>query len=200
MADDEVKEESGESGGGLMSGNRGWIIVIAVVVLEAAFFAVLLFLKNDTKDPDTTISAAGNTTMTPAQVMATPEIPLTGLTYSIPQVSGPPMTLAMSLLIVMGETPNERREGIKVPPMAWLEYENVTKRWLPWVKDQLNQRINKMTANELGTDRGQQLIRSFVKDKLNTRLKDLDMSAYGQDKNSRADRVQEVLITNFYLN
>ena len=195
MADDEGVDEGG--GGGLMSGSRGWIIVISVVVLEAAFFSALLYFKSDKAPADTEIGE-GLTGRKNLEEFMHLEHKMEKLTYSIPMPSGQPMTLAMDLVLVMEPTPREIREKISISQEDWAKFAEAVKKMDPLIRDALNRRINRMTSSELGTDRGQQMIREFVIESVNYQLQQLNLQL-SNDKISK-DRVREVLITNYYLN
>lgn len=198
MPDDSGQGDAVENtgGGGLMTGNRGWIIVLAVVVLEAAFFVVLLKFHSDTTpanaDPNSSLAS-----LTPSDFMKIP-IPLDKLAYSIPTPSGQPKTLAMDLVIVLGRTDTEVRDNIQLQDTDWAMFKQTVDELVPWIKDQLNRAINKMSASELDTDRGQQQIRDTVKEKINGKLDELKLKLSNEKINKR--RVTDVLITSYYFN
>ncbi len=197
MPDDAAQSDSDAGGsGGLMYGSRGWIIVFLVVILEAAFFVVLLATKSDKEPADTDVNTSLGRYS--ADNFMEKKLDLNNLSYSIPMPSGQPMTLAMSLTLIMQPTPKEIREKVNITPEDWAKFDAVLKKLEPWIKDQLNQSINKMSSSELITDRGQQQIRELVKEKVNTKLDSLDLKLSSENVSKR--RIQEVLITSFYFN
>lgn len=195
MPEDEVQPAEG-GGGGLMNGSRGWIIVISIVVLEAVFFIVLLKYRSDRSPADTSTSS-GIESMKEDDFMPV-IIPLDGLTYSIPMPSGNPMTLAMSLNIVLGKTPKEIQNNVKILPQDWEKFKAVVTKMKPLIKDWLYQTINKMSSSELETERGMQDIRGYVQAKVNEELKRINFEL--SNENIDKARVTKVLITNYYFN
>lgn len=196
MPEDSGQSEGGESNGGLMTGNRGWIIVLAVVILEAAFFIVLLKFRTD-KTPASSEVGGAMASANPADFMKR-VVTLDKLAYSIPQPGGQPMTLAMDLVIVLGLSDPEIRDNVTLTEQDWGEFKQAVAQMVPWIKDQLNRTINKMTSSELSTEAGQEQIREIVRDKINTKLRSLDFKLSNPDISKK--RVTEVLITNIYFN
>ena len=200
-----MPEEGGQSepvggggGGGLMTGNRGWIIVLAVVILEAAFFIVLLKFKSEKTPADTNVGG-GDLAEQTMEDFIKDKIPLDKLSYSIPMPSGQPMTLAMDLVLVMGRTDTEIREKIMLTGPDWDKFREAVTSMVPWIKDQLNRTVNKMSASELSTDRGQQQIRDIVRERVNTKLNSMKWEKLSNPKISK-DRITDVWITNWYFN
>lgn len=196
MPEDSGQSDVAETGGGLMTGNRGWIIVFAVVILEAVFFSILLKLKSDKAPADTT-QEASLASQTPDDFIKD-KIILDKLNYSIPMPSGQPMTLAMDLTLVIGKTEKEIRDNVQLQPTDWAEFMKVLESMKPWIKDQLNRAVNKMSSSELSTDRGQQLIRDTVRERVNSKLNTFKFQL-SNDKIEK-DRVTDVWITNWYFN
>lgn len=193
-----MPEEAGgadEGSGGLMSGGRGWVIVLSVVVLEAVFFIVLLKLQADKKPADTELSDTFGSY--DGKDFMHKEIPLERLTYSIPMPSGQPMTLAMDMVIILEPTPGEIRDKVVIRDSDWQIFHDTVKKMLPWVRDQLNRMINRMSSSEINTERGQNQIREFVKEQINNKLLGLRLDL--SDPKIRKERVTQVLITNFYI-
>lgn len=192
-----MPEEAGgaDDGSGLMSGGRGWIIVLSVVVLEAVFFIVLLKLQADKKPADTELSDTFGSY--DSKDFMRKEIPLDRLTYSIPMPSGQPMTLAMDMVIILEPTVGEIREKVVISEGDWQIFNDTVKKMLPWVRDQLNRMINRMSSSEINTERGQNQIREFVREQINTKLQALRLDL--SNPKIRKERVTQVLITNFYI-
>lgn len=197
MPEEGGQSDAGGEGGGLMTGNRGWIIVLAVVILEAAFFIVLLKFKSDNKPADTNVGG-GLSDQTISDFIFD-KIKLEKLNYSIPTPSGQSMTLAMDLVLVMGRTEKEIKESIVLTPQDWATFKDAITQMVPWVQDQLNRTVNKMSASELGTDRGQDQIRSIVKERINSKLRSMKWDKLSNPKID-PERITEVWITNWYLN
>ncbi len=191
-------EPAGGESGGLMTGNRGWIIVLAVVILEAAFFIVLLKFKSEKTPADTNVGGGGLADQTMEDFIKE-KISLEKLSYSIPMPSGQPMTLAMDLVLVMGRTESEIRDEVGLTELDWSKFREAINSMVPWIKDQLNRTVNKMSASELSTDRGQQQIRDIVRERVNTKLNSMKWEKLSNPKISK-DRITDVWITNWYFN
>jgi len=198
MADEPApKEETPEApSGGMLSGSRGWIIVIAIVVLEAVFFSILLKFKDNPKTPDTNIETTGIANPSIDQYIKK-EIPLTGLTYSIPTPGGTPMTLTMNVSMVMAMTPREISDKVLITEEDWAKFEEAIKIMKPMILDRLNNKIDKMSVNELQSTRGKEQIREFVQEMVNSELGKIDLKL--SDKKISTTRIQKVYLTNYYL-
>lgn len=199
MAADEAapKEDAGAGdGSGVLSGKRGWIIVIGIVVLEAVFFSVLLTLKEEKKEAPTDIDKTGISNPSLDQYMHK-EIPLKGLTYSIPTPGGTPMTLTMDISMVMAMTPREISDKVLITEEDWKKFEDAINKMKGKILDRLNGKIDKMSVNELQSNRGKEQIKEFVQEMVNSELGRIDLML--SDKKISTSRIQSVFLTNYYL-
>ncbi len=198
MAEETANKEdnNGGGGGGMLSGVRGWIIVISIVVLEAIIFAVLLSLKDDPKTPSTDIDKTGIANPT-IDDYSRKEITLNGLTYSIPTPGGTPMTLTMNVSLKMAKTAREISDKIVITEEDWKKFEDAITVMKPKILDRLNSKIDKMSVNELQSTRGKEQIREFVREMVNSELARIDLKL--SDKKISTSRIQEVYLTNYYL-
>jgi flagellar basal body-associated protein FliL len=183
-------------GGGFLSGKRGWIIIIAAVLFEAVIFGGLLMLKGNTEPPQAEDSSTGINRPADSDYLRD-KIPLTELVYSIPTANGNPATLSLDLIIILGPSERELSEKITITPADWDKFHSTVDKMVPLIKDRLITRVSKMPVDELQSPRGQQQIKDFVKEFVNSELEKIDLKLSSPKIKNR--RVQEVLITNFFL-
>lgn len=186
------EQEAGESRAGLMGGVRGWIIVIAVVVLEAVFFLVYMSLRerSASKDEDEDVNVVHKLREYNRHL-----IRLEQLNYSIP-TQGRNAVLSMSIIIVLGRSDAEIRQGVPISDEDWGKFEEAVKRMIPNIKDQLNQHVTQQTVNSLNSPSGKQKIKAFVAQYVNEELSRIDLNL---DRKLDKRRVTGVLLPSFYL-
>lgn len=174
-----------------LAGRRGWVVIIALAVVQAVFATVMIVLRAPARaknDEKAAIEAL-------AVDMLGREVSVKGVTQILPSGGGKRMVVAMDLVLVLGQLPEEQVEGAPRPNEEEMaQFMQAVTDMEPRIRGMVNSLLQRTNPGEL---RGVSVNEAIKRDVMNYVNDELEKLNFKLRPGIGKRRVTDVLLPMF---